>query len=56
MGKKKTATKITRAVGVKDIAPKAGEAGASVKGGAWYAKFDGVDGAYMAPSPKPNRT
>ena len=44
MGKRKTA-KITKGVGVKDITLRAGR---SVKGGAWYAKFDGVDGSLKA--------
>ena len=43
MGKKKT-TKITKGVGVKDITLKAAR---SVNGGAWYAKFDGVDGSSL---------
>ena len=43
MGKKKT-TKITKGAGVKDIALKAAR---SVNGGAWYAKFDGVDGSSL---------
>ena len=43
MGKKKTA-KITKGAGVKDIALTAAR---SVSGGAWYAKFDGVDGSAL---------
>jgi hypothetical protein len=44
MGKKKTA-KITKGSGVKDMALNAAR---SVSGGAWYAKFDGVDGSLKA--------
>ena len=44
MGKKKTA-KITKGVGVKDITLRGAR---PVTGGAWYAKFDGVDGSLKA--------
>ena len=44
MGKKKTA-KTTKGVGVKDITLRGVR---SVTGGAWYAKFDGVDGSLKA--------
>lgn len=43
MGKKKTA-KTTKGVGVKDITLRGVR---SVTGGAWYAKFDGVDGSSL---------
>jgi hypothetical protein len=46
MGKKKTAT-ARRGKRATDITLKAGQA-ASLRGGAWYAKFDGVDGSLKA--------
>ena len=46
MGKKKTET-IRRGTRAKDITLKADSA-AVLRGGAWYAKFDGVDGSLKA--------
>jgi hypothetical protein len=45
MGKKKI-EKVRKGTRAKDITLKAGEA-AAPRGGAWYAKFDGVDGGSL---------
>ena len=48
MGKKKT--EIRKGTRAKDITLKAGEA-AALRGGAWYAKLDGVDGTRLQSGP-----